>query len=59
VDQLDNGDIKQVAIRDLFAGKKGVLFGVPGEPAACALAHMHDYTTRQPAASEPLAHLQH
>lgn len=33
VDQLVGGlggEVKQVSVKDLFAGKKGVLFGVPG-----------------------------
>lgn len=30
LDQLVGGEIKKVSIKELFAGKKGVLFGVPG-----------------------------
>ena len=30
LDELVEGDIKPVSLKELFKGKKGILFGVPG-----------------------------
>ena len=30
LDQLEDGEIKQVSLKQLFSNKKGILFGVPG-----------------------------
>ncbi|PSC73925.1 Peroxiredoxin-mitochondrial [Micractinium conductrix] len=46
VDELVGGEIKKVSLKDLFAGKKGVLFGVPGAyTPGCSKTHLPGYVS--------------
>ncbi|KAL4438666.1 hypothetical protein ABPG77_006270 [Micractinium sp. CCAP 211/92] len=44
LDELVDGEIKSVSLKELFAGKKGVLFGVPGAfTPGCSKTHLPGY----------------
>lgn len=50
LDELVGGEVKKVQLRDLFAGKKGVLFGVPGAfTPGCSKTHLPGYIAERDA----------
>jgi 2-Cys peroxiredoxin 5 len=60
LDQLVGGEIKKVTLPELFKGKKGIIFGVPGAfTPGCSKTHLPgyiaDYDTLKAAGAEVIA----